>query len=147
MFRDITPNTFMRKIIHHEAPSVTRLMSRNRLCFQGAPTTTPVLRPPSVDRGPRHAKNSSDHFGTFAFLHTPHRALAHSLQRLVIKSPRVIFSHTSMESFPTHQVKKNVLLVMNGLIELDRFNLKRSCFSPHSPDGARFSSVSGAIHL
>ena len=39
-----------------------------------------------------------------------------SLQRLVIKFLRVIFSHAGMESFTTHQVKKNVLLFMNGLI-------------------------------
>jgi hypothetical protein len=34
----------------------------------------------------------------------------------VIKFPRVIFSHARMESFATHQVKKNVLLFMNCLI-------------------------------
>jgi len=41
-----------------------------------------------------------------------------SLQRLVIKFLRVIFSHAGMESFTTHQVKKNVLLFMNRLNSL-----------------------------
>ena len=64
-------------------------------------------------------QNPGNHFGAFAFLYTPHRALTHSLQRLVIKFPRVIFSHASMESFATHQVKKNVLLFMNCLIQYE----------------------------
>jgi hypothetical protein len=38
----------------------------------------------------------------------------------VIKFLRVIFSHAGMESFTTHQVKKNVLLFMNGLIAYQR---------------------------
>jgi hypothetical protein len=35
----------------------------------------------------------------------------------MIKFPRVIFSHARMESFATHQVKKNVLLFMNCFIQ------------------------------
>lgn len=56
-----------------------RWTSRDRLCFQGAPTTTPVLRQPSVHGGPPHTKNLGNHFGAFAFLYTLHRALTHSL--------------------------------------------------------------------
>jgi hypothetical protein len=49
------------------------------LCFQGAPTTTPVLCQPSVHGGPPHTKNLGNHFGAFAFLYMLHRALTHSL--------------------------------------------------------------------
>jgi DNA-binding NarL/FixJ family response regulator len=48
-------------------------------------------------------------------LNAPYRAFTHALQRIVIKSARVIFSYARMESFATHQVKKNALLFMNCL--------------------------------
>jgi hypothetical protein len=41
----------------------------------------------------------------------------------VIKFPRVIFSHARMESFATHQVKKNVLLFMNCFIDQKKVTL------------------------
>ena len=101
-----------------------RRTSRNWLGFQGAPATAPVLRQPSVHGGPPRTKNPGNRLGAFAVLHTPYRTFAHRFQRLVIKFPRVIFSHASMKSFATHQVKKNVLLFMNCSISIR---------SPNSP--------------
>jgi|SRR5450631_3949842 hypothetical protein len=77
-------------------------------CFH---TNSPRLRQPSVHGSPPNTKNPGNHLGAFTIVNAPSRAFTHRLQRLVIKFPRVIFSHARMESFATHQVKNNVLLL------------------------------------
>jgi hypothetical protein len=59
---------------------------------QPCPTTTPVLRQPSVHGSPPHTKNPGNHLGAFTIVNAPSRAFTHRLQRLVIKSARHLFS-------------------------------------------------------
>jgi hypothetical protein len=50
----------------------------------------------------------------------------------VIKFPRVIFSHARMKSFATHQVKKNVLLFMNCVIQSSAATFRSRVYHPRT---------------
>jgi hypothetical protein len=88
------------------------------------PAATPALHQPSVYGRPIDPNNAGDDRGTFAALHAPR--CAHRFQGLMIKLLRVVFFHAGGESISIHAVKRNIELLVNGLIRMpDRVILQK----------------------
>jgi hypothetical protein len=84
----------------------------------------PALHQPSVYGRSVDPNNAGDDRGTFAALHAPRRA--HRFQGLMIKLLRVVFFHAGGESISIHAVKRNIELLVNGLIRMpDRVILQK----------------------
>jgi hypothetical protein len=88
------------------------------------PAATPALHQPSVYGRPIDPNNAGDDRGTIAALHAPRRA--HRFQGPMIKLSRVVFSRAGGESISIHAVKRNIELLVNGLIRMpDRVILQK----------------------
>src|SRR5271157_1047432 len=74
--------------------------------LQRAPAAAPVFREPPVNSRAPDPEYPRYHFGTFAFLHTPHRAFAQRFQGRMIQLASIMFSHATKESRAIHTVKK-----------------------------------------
>ncbi|MGH9745510.1 MAG: hypothetical protein ACRD59_05290, partial [Candidatus Acidiferrales bacterium] len=64
------------------------------------------FREPPVNSRAPDPEYTRYHFGTFAFLHTLHRAFAQRFQSRMIQLASIMFSHATKESRAIHTVKK-----------------------------------------
>jgi hypothetical protein len=87
--------------------------SKQRLGLQRSPSTSPILRQPSIYSTAVYPQRSRHTLGIFASLYTTHGADAHRFQRRVIQLASIVLFHAASESHGILRVKKNVQLVMD----------------------------------
>src|SRR3984893_7752285 len=98
------------------APSLGGL-PKSGFAAHAPPSTSPLLRKPSVYRTAVDPQGSRDNLGAFASLHATHRADTHRFQRRVIQFASIVLSHPSFESHATPLVNGQVQLHMERLID------------------------------
>src|ERR1700730_7705577 len=74
------------------APSLGGL-PKSGFAAHAPPSTSPLLRKPSVYRTAVDPQGSRDNLGAFASLHATHRADTHRFQRRVIQFASIVLSH------------------------------------------------------
>src|SRR6202162_5097695 len=72
--------------------------SKKRLGLQRSPSTSPILRQPSVYRTAADPHGSCDNVGAFTSLNATHGAHAHRFQRRMIQLASIVLSHPPSES-------------------------------------------------
>ena len=96
-----------------------RGLSKQRLRLQRSPSTSSILRQPSVYRTEADPQGPCDHIGPFASLNATHCANAHRFQRRMIQLASIVFSHATLEiRRDIRRVNKNMKLLMDGLISV-----------------------------
>src|SRR6202023_798793 len=100
--------------------------SKQRLGLQRSPSTSPILRQPSIYSTAVYHQRSRHNLGIFASLYATHGADTHRFQRRVIQFASIILFHAALESHRNPRVKKKVKLLMYRLIAAEAPRWDRS---------------------